>query len=463
MPDSERAALLKPEIEYPRILIVTSSTFNHLTGTGLLLTNLFKGWPIEKISLLYSDNFRHDEDSCSRIYKLGPKEWKWRWPLSLLDRSKSGYGPVPGNGKGSYGGVTNKRLTAPAKRLKKIYDWCARVAGGEEVFLRIRMSDDLHRWVNEFSPDIIYSHISSLNNIQFNLDLQSTLGIPLCIHIMDDWLSVRYRQGLFASVLRRQYLDGFKRLLGRASLRMGIGPQMCKAYEQRFGYTFLPFYNALDIDEWMSRKTSKENTFNSFRVVYAGTINTKNVKNLATLSRVILRLNSTRIKIDFKIYTFNARVEVYKPILEKLPVVSVDEAPETDEGMGSLLMNADLLFLPVDFTKVSIERMRYSMFAKLPAYMVSGTPILAYGPPEVAAIDYAIKEKWAYVVSEEDESILETAVTKLLSDALFRERVGHTAQQIARRDFNANKMRRSFHETLAGAAAGISVTDRQTL
>ena len=54
----------------------------------------------------------------------------------------------------------------------------------------------------------------------------------------------------------------------------------------------------------------------------------------------------------------------------------MDEKPDNDQGMAELFGSADLLFLPVDFTPESINRMRYSIFAKIPAYMASGTPIL---------------------------------------------------------------------------------------
>ena len=108
--------------------------------------------------------------------------------------------------------------------------------------------------------------------------------------------------------------------------------------------------------------------------------------------------------------------------------------------------------MPVDFTKVSIERMRYSMFAKIPAYMMSGTPILVYGPPEVASVEYAIKNKWAYVVAKKDEKALKDAIIDLASNPTLRERLRRRAQEIGIRDFDANKIRQRFHTALAKAA-----------
>ncbi|MCK4790907.1 MAG: hypothetical protein KAV87_44635, partial [Desulfobacteraceae bacterium] len=123
-----------------------------------------------------------------------------------------------------------------------------------------------------------------------------------------------------------------------------------------------------------------------------------------------------------------------------------------DNFMALLLRKAGLLFLPVDFTKASIERMRYSVFAKIPAYMMSGTPILVYGPPEVASVEYAIKEKWAYVVPKKDEKALKEAIIELASNPALRKSLGRRAQEIGIRDFDANKIRQRFHTALAKAA-----------
>ena len=69
------------EIEYPRILLVTASTFNPYAGTGILLTNLFKGWPIEKIAMMHSDSFYQDDTACKNSYKLSFGEYGFPWPL----------------------------------------------------------------------------------------------------------------------------------------------------------------------------------------------------------------------------------------------------------------------------------------------------------------------------------------------------------------------------------------------
>jgi len=441
------------EIEYPRILLVTASTFNPYTGTGILLTNLFKGWPIEKIAMIHSDSFYQDDSTCKNFYKLSFGEYGFTWPF-FTNINKMFDGRI-GRSESTSGNNYSERagnFTATKAIIRKTYEKVNGVLGGQEVYLRYVVSNNLLQWVNQFRPEIIYCHISSLMNLRFARELKNILKIPLCIHIMDDWLNVRYDKGLFASKLKSDFYQEFESLLAGSSLRMGIGRKMCDAYEERFGYSFEPFSNAVDPAFWLQGNDNKRVKDGIFSIAYAGTINTKNVSNLKTISKIVEQLHNEKINCQLKIYTFQPRVEIYRPMFEKKPIVIMGEVPKRAEDMISLLKSADLLFLPVDFTNVSIERMRYSMFAKIPAYMMSGTPILVYGPPEVASVEYAIKEKWAYVVAKKDEKALKDAIIDLTSNPTLRERLRRRAQEIGIRDFDANKIRQRFHTVLAKAA-----------
>ena len=441
------------EIEYPRILLVSSSTFNPYTGTGILLTNLFKGWPIKKIAMIHSDSFYQDDTVCKKSYKLSFGEYGFTWPL--LTNIKNMFDGRIGISEGTSSNNHSERdgnSTGTKAIIRKVYEKVNGVLGGQEVYLRYVVSNNLLQWINQFKPEIIYCHISSLMNLRFARELKNILKIPLCIHIMDDWLNVRYDKGLFASKLKSDFYQEFESLLAESSLRMGIGRKMCDAYEERFGCSFEPYSNVVDPAIWLKNNDKKQAKDGKFSIVYAGTINTKNVSNLETISKIVEQLHNEKMNCQLKIYTFHPRVELYRPALEWKPAVTIAEVPKDDEDMISLLKGADLLFLPVDFTKVSIERMRYSMFAKIPAYMMSGTPILVYGPPEVASVEYAIKEKWAYVVAKKDEKTLKDAIIELATNPALRERLGQKAQKIGIRDFDANNVRKRFSTALAEAA-----------
>jgi hypothetical protein len=89
---------------------------------------------------------------------------------------------------------------------------------------------------------------------------------------MDDWPAVLYRRGLVGPIIRRTVMKEFHSLLRKASARLVISTAMAEDYKIRFGYSFLPFHNALDTNEWRSRSKKSWNATYPFVVRYAGSI-----------------------------------------------------------------------------------------------------------------------------------------------------------------------------------------------
>ena len=45
-------------MEQPRILFVTSAAFNGITGGGITFSNLFRGWPQDRLFTVHNDSCR---------------------------------------------------------------------------------------------------------------------------------------------------------------------------------------------------------------------------------------------------------------------------------------------------------------------------------------------------------------------------------------------------------------------
>jgi len=422
-----------------KILLITSSTFNSYTGTGILLTNLFRIWSRENLAMIHYDSFNpllYDKNICANYYGLDIEEKRFIWPLSIFGK------------KHHDRQLKSKNITSTGN--KKIYTLLLKLLGGEEIIKKITVSSKMIKWIEKINPDIIYCHISSLNQINFIIKLHSIFKIPVVIHIMDDPFNAMYKKGLFSLFLRYYFFKNFKKLLSISSIRMGIGEKMCKHYEHMFHYSFVPFSNTIETNKWSvfkDRKTDKK----IFNIVYAGTINSKNINGLEILCKIVGGLNLEGLTIQFKIYTFQPRLEYYRSSYEKSKSIIMDEVPNNDDEMAYILGTADLLFLPIDFTKRSIDRMRYSIYAKIPAYLASGTPILFFGPSEIASIEYAKKEKWAYVVDKNDKNLLRDGLLELISNTKLKDSISKNAFKIAHRDFEASNVRQSFRRTISEA------------
>jgi len=90
------------------------------------------------------------------------------------------------------------------------------------------------------------------------------------------------------------------------------------------------------------------------------------------------------------------------------------------------------------------------MPTKIPAYMFSGTPTLAYGPDSVASIDYA--RDWAYCVTKRDKKALCDAIKLLADYEQMRTKLAHTAQKLATMRHDRAKVAAEFQGVIIETA-----------
>ncbi len=72
---------------FPRVLLVSSSAFNAYSGGGVLLTNLFRGWPRDRIGAVHFRVLPLDTTVCERYFVLGKNEIRPRIPFIWSVRS----------------------------------------------------------------------------------------------------------------------------------------------------------------------------------------------------------------------------------------------------------------------------------------------------------------------------------------------------------------------------------------
>jgi len=430
---------------YPRVLIVSSSAFNPYAGTGVTLSNLFRYWPHDKLAMIHADrNFEPDQDLCSDYFRIGSQERRTLRTIAAVAPNHTT------SARETY--AAGREAPGRVSRKMRIFSTISSIVGDLEPLAPIRISSRLGRWIKEFKPDIIYSPISSITYMSFVQRLIRMTDAPLAVHIMDDWPSTKYRHGLLGPICRHIMDKQLRRLFARASARIAIGQAMCDEYALRYGYDFIPFSCPSNSGEWTRARARRNKTPGPFRVVYVGTINTKNRHCLELVADSVASLNEAGKAIEMQIYTFPPRADIYRPTLERPPCVTVHEAPGGQEQFRKLLYDADLLTIPLDFTRKSIERMRLSFFTKVPAYMSSGVPILFIGPPQISIVEQALRENWAHVVTENNRKAATKALLTLMDDPQLRNQLAGNAIRTASERHDSTIIRERFRNTLLSAA-----------
>jgi glycosyltransferase involved in cell wall biosynthesis len=422
------------EVRVPRVLFVTPAAFNRTTGGGITFGNLFASWPKERLATAHNDPIPTTTETCERYYRLGPREIR-RWgPLERIAPAA-----------GSFSGSQSSSRQAGARGFMRSVK---HVVFGDQLPDTGALSYELEQWIAEFRPEVLYTILGTNAMMELVDAIQRRFSLPLVIHMMDDWPESSYRGGALGFVSRNRMNSLLHNLMQRAAARFGICDAMCAAYERRYGASFVSFQNTIDHARWAARAKSALGVSSPADVVYVGSIlSIAQLDSLAECCQAVARMQDARLSI----YSPSVYAEPHRHRLVVAPNISLHDTLTDDEAFFRRIADADALLLPVNFDAEAVRLLRYSMPTKVPAYLLSGTPILAYGPDSVAQIRYALEGGWAQVVSERGSGAVSEGLRRVLSDAQLRARLSGNARKVARANHDASTVRAGFQQALVAA------------
>ncbi|MBX3340546.1 MAG: hypothetical protein KF711_03090 [Nitrospira sp.] len=433
--------------ELPRVLVVTSNNFNLVTGGGITLTNLFRGWPDDRLANLHEDSLPDDHSVCRTFYRLTEEEIRWVWPFSL---ARTWYGRKKQQALASEGGSSGSSGQGLLGSLRRLI--------GDGAPKRAHLTPALIEWVERFRPTLLYGFLGSLEQLTLTRALARRFKVPLVIHMMDDWPAVLYRSGLLSPIMGPMIQHELHCVLREARGRFAICDAMCEEYAHRYGYAFHSFQNALVPAEWLPHARTQWQAGQPFVVRYVGSIVPDGQKeSLQDIACVVAGLREAGRQIELHIHSPQKDTEYLRALQFPPEAIKVEGPPEASI-VPRLLAASDLLLLPYNFDARSARYIRLSLPTKAPAYMISGTPVLVYAPADVATARYATREEWGYVVSEQGQEAVKAALTQLMDDASLRERLGRRAQVVAVERHDAERVRREFWRSLTAAAETVPLS-----
>lgn len=428
---------------FPRILFLTSSAFNNVTGGGITFTNLFNGWPSNSIATVHNDTVPVKSNVCNHYFSLSEREihrWGWFRYIPLGRRSN----------EISVGSFSKPQTGSLYRILRQIKTWLF----GDGIPQGTVLTTELEDWILNFQPTLLFTLLGSNEMMELAEKLRVRFDLPLVVHIMDDWPSVIYRGGLFSPLQRLKKDRLIQHLMQVAVARFAICQEMAEAYEIRYKVQFQWFHNAIDVFLWHRFAKNSLTVGIPIRVAYIGTILPfAQLESLLDCCSAIQSLNNEGLQIQMEIYSPQYAVDEFRERLVVGNAITLKDTIFEDEIFFQTLQAVDILVLPVNFDLYTIKYIRYSMPTKVPAYLTVGTPILAYGPAEIAQISYAIKSGWGMAVTKRNMGELKSAFKRLATDEKFRSVLSTRAQQAASIHHDARVVRENFQAALVAASS----------
>jgi hypothetical protein len=206
----------------------------------------------------------------------------------------------------------------------------------------------------------------------------------------------------------------FVRILNQSTKLCCIGNNMKDYYQTIFKKTFDVFHNLAD-DSSLPLSSSINCSFsqsNPLKILFIGSLfETLHKGSINKFCRAIDELNDEGFSIIFNLY--GQIVPQYFLIKEfSSPNVKHHGNIPSEERFNIMAQN-HCFIVPSSFKNIIKDEYRYSIPTKLPELLLSGRPVIIYGPKEMEAHRYCINNKCAIVVDDESISTLKSNLAQL--------------------------------------------------
>lgn len=331
------------------------------------------------------------------------------------------------------------------------------IAQSQATALTVEQALDLAR---EFDPDVIYFRpVDSDCLFQAAERMVAALAKPLVIHIMDDWPErLKHTDNARFSLLDQK----LRSLLDRATVRLSICQAMSDAYAQRYGGQWRPLANGVEIEEFPAKDWSQRPPLGKespFLIRYMGALaDDMTYQSVKDVAQAVQQF-SEQVPIRFEIYTMDWCRQKAERELGALSAVSVQPLV-ADQAYRQVLSSADALLIAYNFDPASIAYIGLSLANKTPECLATGVPLIAYGPPQVATIQYLKQANCAQVIDQRDPERLRTAILGLVEDFARCRQLGLSGRKHVEEQMSKSGVQRTFRDALVEA---VQTTPPQSL
>ena len=433
-------------MSFPKVLIF-GQPFNNFSGGGITLTNLFKGWPKDKIAVAFIGHglFNVTTDVCDTYYQLGKEEHKWISPFNLIQRKfPSGLKSFDTKTEMPINFIqSGLRYTLVTRFFYPFLHWI----GLFHIVSKIKLSEKFKIWLSEFQPGILYLQVSTREEIIFAKELITYLKIPSVIHVMDDWPSTISNKGVFKNYWHKKIDLEFRKLLDQVDLHLSISDAMSEEYMNRYNKKFNAFHNPIETEIWLpNRKTSFVLNKEHITILYSGRIGIGITDSLYEVASAIDSIINRGINIKLYIQTptkdpgILTQLQRYKCVVIN-PFAALEQLPK-------IFSEADILLLANDFSVQGVDYLKFSMPTKASEYMISGTPVLVYASDKTAVSKFFSRNQCGYCVTKQDKNELISAIKFMINNEEYRKQISGKAVHLAKEKFDADKVRSEFQKSL---------------
>lgn len=416
-------------ISKQKILIISPRPYNP-NNTARTLKTFFNDWGKDSVAHLYFNTEKPVKGFCENFYQVTDasmlirhfkKTETGKIYNSFLDESaRKSCVSMKSNRILSFFYKVGRKKT-PLIHLVRNFIW-------KEKYWK---TDLLENWLDSFNPDVIfYDFIDDNYGNEIALYISKSRNIPIVSYICDDYyFNDRKSISLFYHIYRKSFKKTAEKIILSSSERIYICDLIKDRYSEHFNNKGMIVYTTSDI-----KPDVKKHQVSIPKISYLGNLSLGRWRALLDIAAALQTICS-----DYKINVYSNEKD--KKILSKMKnIAGIDfrgSVPYFE--VEKIIKESNLIIHTESFEPKNIIKTRYSLSTKIADCLSCGTCLFAYGPKNIASIDYLIKNKCACVITNKNN--LAEMLKKIISDSDLQDGYIKKALEVA--DANHNSERNS--------------------
>ncbi len=424
--------------QLPRLLIISHNLYDVTNNVGKTLISLLSKWPKDKISSIYFRNEKPHEFYCKNYYLLDDKAvLKSLFSLGIYKAGES---------FNSDSLIINSCTEVERKLYQLGNKRNSLVSLSRDIMWHVGFwkNAKLRSWLNEVNPEIIL-FVPNEYELAFDvLDyVHKIVAAPIITYYMDDVFYYGQKtKGINRYRRHRLLRKGYK----CAQISEGLFTTcdlMSSEYNKLFSLQCTDFGNCVNL---MNQNTTNDKKGDEVAISYIGNLHSNRWKALIDVGDALSKIKGiTGGNPILHIYSASDITEEIKNRLVNNDSIRFEGAISYEE-VRKIQSSSDILVHVEAMDEKSKQSTRLSVSTKIFEYLSVGKPIFAYGPDDIASIQYLNNTGAAVIANNRRE--IEKKLQLLLSSESYRLQLGKNGIDYAKKHCDREKESMRFANAL---------------
>ena len=419
-----------------KVLIISHNPITTFNSMGKTFLTLFADFKKEELCQLYIYPTIPDVDKCSSYYRVTDKEvlksyfkFKAKGKEISSDEIMSANGKLFENSEDTslYRNSKNKK---PSRMILRDLMW---------KFSKW-FNKPLKKWIEREKPTHIFLAPGNQKFIyKIALKISKKYNLPIITYICDDYYFVKNARGLLGRIQQNGLKKITNKLMKRTSQIITICDRLKVNYQNVFGVNATTVMTGSNYG--IADKPKDKAQVND--ITYLGNIRCNRYNSIVEIGKTLDEINIEKgTDYSLKIYTGEADKDILSSFdgIKSIKLCGYVSGKEFDKTF----FESDILLHIEAFDDKSIDLVKNSISTKIADSLASGICLFAYGPKEVASIEYLIDNECAVVCVDKEK--LKLTLINLFVDKTLRDICINNAIQTAERNHDILKVGKAVRE-----------------